>query len=79
MCDPDLDLDLDLDHLWCFHADPNILQLSLGMFIFFALGAVGGMLSLTMQGKPIFERYVGKGLQDVQASIDLAAARCLWS
>lgn len=32
-------------------------KLSLGMFIFFALGAVGGMMSLVMQDRPIFERY----------------------
>lgn len=32
------------------------LQLALGMFIFFALGATGGMMSLIMQDKPIFER-----------------------
>uniref|UniRef100_A0A383W485 Cytochrome b561 domain-containing protein n=1 Tax=Tetradesmus obliquus TaxID=3088 RepID=A0A383W485_TETOB len=30
-------------------------KLSLGMFFFFALGATGGMMSLIMQGKPIFE------------------------
>jgi hypothetical protein len=32
------------------------VQLTLGMFFFFALGATGGMMSLIMQGKPIFER-----------------------
>lgn len=32
-----------------------ITKLAVGMSIFFALGAVGGLLSLTMQGKPIFE------------------------
>jgi hypothetical protein len=32
------------------------VQLALGMFIFFALGATGGMMSLIMQDKPIFER-----------------------
>jgi hypothetical protein len=35
------------------------LQLALGMFFFFALGATGGMMSLIMQQKPIFERCVG--------------------
>jgi hypothetical protein len=30
-------------------------KLAAGMFIFFALGAVGGMMSLLMQDKPIFE------------------------
>jgi hypothetical protein len=34
----------------------HCLQLTLGMFFFFALGATGGMMSLIMQGKPIFER-----------------------
>jgi hypothetical protein len=33
-----------------------VVQLTLGMFFFFALGATGGMMSLIMQGRPIFER-----------------------
>lgn len=38
-------------------------KLSLGMTVFFALGAIGGMLSLIMQGKPIFEStHVWTGL-----------------
>ncbi len=43
------------------------------MFVFFALGAVGGMMSLLMQGKPIFESshvttgLLGLGLLTVQA------------
>ena len=31
-------------------------RLALGMTVFFALGAVGGMMSLIMQDKPIFAR-----------------------
>jgi F0F1-type ATP synthase membrane subunit c/vacuolar-type H+-ATPase subunit K len=31
-------------------------KLAVGMFVFFALGAVGGMMSLIMQDRPIFER-----------------------
>jgi hypothetical protein len=31
-------------------------KLAGGMFVFFALGAIGGMMSLLMQDKPIFER-----------------------
>jgi hypothetical protein len=30
-------------------------KLAAGMTFFFALGAMGGMMSLLMQGKPIFE------------------------
>jgi hypothetical protein len=38
-------------------------KLALGMFIFFALGATGGMMSLIMQNKPIFESpHVWTGL-----------------
>ena len=33
-------------------------RLALGMTVFFALGALGGMMSLIMQGKPIFARCV---------------------
>ena len=33
-------------------------KLALGMTIFFALGALGGVESLIMQGKPIFSRQV---------------------
>lgn len=31
-------------------------KLAIGMTVFFALGATGGMMSLIMQGKPIFSR-----------------------
>ena len=31
-------------------------KLAIGMTIFFALGGLGGMMSLLMQGKPIFSR-----------------------
>lgn len=31
-------------------------KLAIGMSVFFALGALGGITSLIMQGKPIFER-----------------------
>lgn len=34
-------------------------RLALGMTVFFALGAVGGMMSLIMQDKPVFARYGG--------------------
>lgn len=38
-------------------------KLAIGMSIFFALGATGGLLSLTTQGKPIFESpHVWTGL-----------------
>ncbi len=33
-------------------------RLALGMTVFFALGALGGMMSLIMQDKPIFARCV---------------------
>lgn len=33
-------------------------KLAIGMTIFFALGALGGVESLIMQGKPIFSRQV---------------------
>lgn len=33
-------------------------KLAIGMTTFFALGAVGGIMSLIMQGKPIFSRSV---------------------
>ena len=36
-------------------------RLALGMTAFFALGAVGGMMSLIMQGKPIFARCAQSG------------------
>lgn len=32
-------------------------KLATGMTIFFALGALGGIMSLIMQGKPIFSRW----------------------
>lgn len=31
-------------------------KLAIGMFVFFALGAFGGITSLVTQNKPIFER-----------------------
>lgn len=38
-------------------------QLAIGMSIFFALGATGGIISLVTQGKPIFESpHVWTGL-----------------
>lgn len=38
-------------------------KLAVGMFVFFALGAVGGMMSLIMQDRPIFESpHVWTGL-----------------
>lgn len=52
-------------------------KLSLGMFIFFALGAVGGMMSLIMQDKPIFESphvwtgLIGLSLLSFQAMLPL--------
>lgn len=52
-------------------------KLSLGMTIFFALGAVGGMLSLVMQDKPIFESthvwtgLLGLTLLGIQAMLPL--------
>ena len=51
--------------------DPSVLatakrlhpQLTIGMTIFFALGAVGGMTSLIMQGQPLFKSgHVWSGL-----------------
>ncbi|KAF5831989.1 hypothetical protein DUNSADRAFT_12304 [Dunaliella salina] len=48
-------------------------KLAAGMYIFFALGALGGMMSLLMQGKPIAESshvtsgLVGMSLLTVQA------------
>ncbi|KAG1662945.1 hypothetical protein FOA52_006698 [Chlamydomonas sp. UWO 241] len=48
-------------------------KLAGAMFAFFAFGAIGGMMSLIMQGKPIFESshvttgLVGLGLLSVQA------------
>ncbi|GIL51213.1 hypothetical protein Vafri_7285 [Volvox africanus] len=55
-------------------------KIAAGMFVFFALGAVGGMMSLIMQGKPIFESnhvwtgLVGLGLLGVQSLLPLAFA-----
>lgn len=49
-----------------------------GAFVFFALGAVGGLLSLTMQGKPLFSSghatsaIVGLLLLSFQACLPLA-------
>ncbi|GIM03209.1 hypothetical protein Vretimale_8007 [Volvox reticuliferus] len=55
-------------------------KIAAGMFIFFALGAVGGMMSLIMQGKPIFESphvwtgLAGLSLLGVQSLLPLAFA-----
>ncbi|EFJ49760.1 hypothetical protein VOLCADRAFT_89542 [Volvox carteri f. nagariensis] len=55
-------------------------KLAAGMFFFFTLGALGGMLSLLMQGKPIFESphvwtgLVGLGLLGFQSLLPLAFA-----
>ena len=50
-------------------------KLAGGMFVFFALGAIGGMMSLLMQDKPIFESphvwsgLAGLGLLALQATL----------
>lgn len=55
-------------------------KLAAGMFFFFALGAVGGCMSLIMQGKPIFESphvitgMAGLALLSVQSLLPLAFA-----
>ncbi|GFR47562.1 hypothetical protein Agub_g9287 [Astrephomene gubernaculifera] len=55
-------------------------KIAAGMFLFFALGATGGMMSLIMQDKPIFESphvwtgLVGLGLLGVQSLLPLAFA-----
>ncbi|GLC36896.1 hypothetical protein PLESTB_000180900 [Pleodorina starrii] len=55
-------------------------KLAAGMFFFFSLGAMGGMMSLIMQGKPIFESphvwtgLAGLGLLGVQSLLPLAFA-----
>lgn len=55
-------------------------KLAAGMFFFFAAGAVGGMMSLLMQDKPIFESthvwtgLAGLGLLGVQSLLPLAFA-----
>ncbi|KAF8066288.1 NDB1 [Scenedesmus sp. PABB004] len=52
-------------------------KLTAGMFFFFALGATGGMMSLIMQGKPIFESshvwtgLAGLSLLSLQAMLPL--------
>jgi hypothetical protein len=53
------------------------MQLAIGMTVFFTLGALGGMMSLLMQGKPIFESphvisgLIGLSLLGVQATLPL--------
>ncbi|KXZ49212.1 hypothetical protein GPECTOR_22g802 [Gonium pectorale] len=55
-------------------------KLAAGMFFFFALGAMGGMMSLMMQDRPIFESphvwtgLAGLGLLGVQSALPLAFA-----
>ncbi|PNW87508.1 hypothetical protein CHLRE_02g143450v5 [Chlamydomonas reinhardtii] len=55
-------------------------KLAAGMFFFFAAGALGGMMSLIMQGKPILESphaltgLAGLGLLSVQSLLPVAFA-----